>query len=125
MLQKAEQEIRKLLTDMKSHVAYAKTGIAQLVEEWDILVKRYTSDIVDFKRQVNKLERRIDDLPRLIEEAEQVSDRMCTKAMQLEGLVTEMDKRTKQHESNAYATVAAADGSITLRALTSRSCIKI
>ena len=123
MLQKAEQEIKKLLADIKNHVAYAKTGIAQLVEEWDRLVKRYTTDLVDFERQVNELEQRISNLPSLIEAAEQESNRMYTHAMQLERHAKEMDKRTEQHESNAYKTVAAAGGTIALGALTGRSCI--
>jgi len=126
VLQIAEQEIKKLLadTDIQSHVAYAKTGIAQLVEEWDRLVNRYSTDVEDFERQVVELERRIGDLPKLIKEAEEESDRKHKEAIRLEAMAKDMDNRTKTHENNAYSSVAAAGGVIALGALTGMYCIK-
>lgn len=117
-LEIAQQEISKLLDNIRSHVVYAKTGLAALIEEWDRRIKRYTADTEDFQRQVGELQRRIGDLRRLIREAEQESDRTLKESVRLDECAKDMDKQSTSHANNAIGSVAAAGGFIVVGILT-------
>ena len=117
-LEIAQQENSKLLDNIRSHVVYAKTGLAALIEEWDRRIKRYTVDIEDFQRQLGELQRRIGDLPRLIREAEQDSDRKLKESVRLDECAKDMDKKSTRHANNAIGSVAAAGGYMAVGILT-------
>lgn len=68
-LEMDEEEISNLLADIKEHVAYSKTALAELIAERRNKISRYAKDKI-FERQVAELQRRIGHLPRLITEAE-------------------------------------------------------
>jgi len=96
-----EQEMINLLADIKKHVAYSKTALAELIAERRNEISRFAKDKNDFERLVAELQRRIGDLPRLITEAEQEYDKKHREAIKLEVQADDMDKKRGTHENRS------------------------
>jgi len=110
----AGQDVSNLIAGIKSHVAYAKTGLAELIAERKNQVLRYATDIDGFQRQVVQLERRIGDLPRLIREAEQEYESKLREASTLEVKADDMDAESKKADTVSKGSSYAAGGTLGL-----------
>jgi len=112
-----DKGMRNLLDDIKSNVAYAKTGLAELIGERRNQVISYTQDKNAFKSQVVELQRRIGDLPRLIREAEQEAAKKQKEAIEHEEKAAEMDRQRVSYENRSFKSRLVAGGSFGLGAL--------
>ena len=112
-----KQRLSNLLSDIKSNVAYAKTGLAELIAERRQQVRRYTQDKNDCERQVVELQKRIGDLPKLITTAEKEAERKRKEAIELEELADEKDRQRVAHENRSLASRIVSGGSLGLGVL--------
>jgi len=94
--------MRNLLGDIKSNVAYAKTGLAELIAERRKQVSSYTQDKNAFKSQFVEVQRRIGDLPRLIREAEQEAEKKQNEAIEHEEKADEMGRQRVSYENRSF-----------------------